>query len=65
MTIVVGAYDGEMFWNGDIYRVALTGSDGRVVAYGAWTVDYDTTYPNGPDCGPTCRRATTLTPRPQ
>jgi hypothetical protein len=46
--------------NGDRYRVMVTSSSGQIMTDRAWTVDYETTYPNGPDCG-ACRSPVSVT----
>lgn len=51
----------DLFHDGDVYTVSLVASDGGPLLNRSWSVSYETSQPNGPDCEPTCRSATTLT----
>lgn len=57
----VGSDRHELFDDGDIYTVKLVSADARPLVNRAWSVRYRTWQPNGPDCEPTCRSATTTT----
>jgi hypothetical protein len=61
ITFFVGNTYVEPQTDGDVYRLKLTASDGRVLADRSWEATYTTSYPNGPDCGPACRTTTTVT----
>ena len=62
MAVTMRAIDGTVFHDGDVSRVTFRRFDGSVAAFGSWSVTYETTYPNGADCEPTCRKSMTLTP---
>ena len=55
--------DASPFHDGDIHRVKVTSTDGRVLADRSWTVDYNLVYPNGPQCEPACAQVSTMTER--
>jgi hypothetical protein len=48
-------YDLRELHDGDVYDFALQSADGRSLAVFHERATYRTYYPNGPDCGPTCR----------
>jgi hypothetical protein len=56
--------DATPFNDGDVYRVKVTSTDGRVLSDRSWTVDYHLVYPNGPQCEPACAQVMTMTEAP-
>jgi hypothetical protein len=51
----------DMFQDGDVYTLDITGTDGTQLVHGSWSVGYQIDEPNGAACGPTCRVASTMT----
>lgn len=49
--------------DGDVYTLTLRDRDSVLLSSQAWTATYAVSEPNGPDCEPTCLRAS-LAPRP-
>ncbi len=50
----------ELFHDGDIYAITLVGSDGAPLVNRTWSINYQDSNPNGPDCG-TCRSTASMT----
>jgi hypothetical protein len=61
LQVVVASTNPDLFADGDVYTIKVSGSSAGSLADRAWSAAYRISQPNGPVCEPTCREASTLT----